>query len=192
MTELVYTTSGFLIPKSPHYEVYEKNLSPLEQLYARSTTASADQAAQAFFKDNEIYTSLQANRLYLSYIDQPTYDNYIELVNFASDIFSQITCREFFEAQTASLHISPMSLLLCKDIITGKVLNYHQYAGIPPNSRFMVSNGFTQTKSHEQMKLMFKDIGTYGSLSWVDVLTPIVQNQGAFVTIFKHLFVDYY
>lgn len=192
MTDLVYTTSGFLIPKTPLFDVYEKNLSPLEQIYARNLTASADLATSNFFKENEIYTSLQANRLYLTYIDQPTYDNYIELVNFAADVFGLMSCREFFEAQTTSYHISPMSLMLCRDIITGKVINYHQYAGVPPNSRFMINNGSTQAKAHENLKNMFKDVGTYSSLSWVDVLTPIVQNQGAFVTIFKHLFVDYY
>lgn len=193
MSDLVYTTSGLLIPKNEMYAVYEKTATPLEQLFSRSTIASSELAVLDFYKTNEIYTSIQANRLYMNYVSDPTYEAFMELVNFATDIFKLINCREFFEAQASSLHISPMTLMLCRDIINGKLSNYLQYACIPPNSRFMINNGLTVSKGNENLKKMFEEHNRrYGALSWVDVLTPIMENQGAFVTMFKHFFVDYY
>lgn len=192
-SDLVYTTSGLLIKKNDHYAVYEKNATPLEQIFSRSTIASSELAVLDFYKTNEIYTSLQANRLYMNYVSNPTYDNYIELVNFATDIFRETSCREFFENQAASLHISPMTLMLCRDIINGNLTNYLQYAGIPANSRFMINNGMTTKSGNEKIRAMFKETTKgFGSLSWASILTPIVENQGVFVTMFKHFFVDYY
>lgn len=193
MSEQIYTTTGLLIPKTDLYQVYEKNATPLEQLFSRSTVASSELAVLDFYKNNEIYTSLQANRLYLNYIGSPTYDNFIEMVNFATDIFDKVTCRDFFEAQVSSLHISQMTLMLCKDVISGNLQNYYQYAGVSPNSRFVINNGITTTKANENLKKLFSPVDQkYGSLSWVNVLSPVVENQGAFVTMFKHFFVDYY
>lgn len=186
---MIYTTSGLLIEKNDQYAVYEKNATPLEQIFSRSTIASSELAVLDFYKTNEIYTSLQANRLYMSYIGNPTYDGYMEMVAFATDIFKMTTCRSFFENQAASLHISPMTLMLCRDVIHGNLGNYLQYAGIPPNARFMINNGLTTSKANENLKKLFKDDR---SLSWVSVLAPVVENQGAFVTMFKHFFVDYY
>lgn len=193
MCDQIYTTTGLLIPKTDLYQVYEKNATPLEQLFTRSTVASSELAVLDFYKNNEIYTSLQANRLYLNYIATPTYDNFIEMVNFATTIFEQITCRDFFEAQVSSLHVSQMTLMLCRDIINGNLHNYYQYAGVSPNSRFVINNGVTTTKANENLKRLFSNNDQkFSSLSWVNVLTPIVENQGAFVTMFKHFFVDYY
>lgn len=193
MSELIYTTTGILIPKSDHYQVYEKNASPLEQLFSRSTIASSELAVLDFYKTNEIYTSLQANRLYINYIKNPTFDNFIEILNFATEIFESISCREFFEAQVTSLHISQMTLMLCRDIVDGNITNYYQYAGVSPNSRFVINNGVTETKAMENLKKIFPNSRQkFSSLSWVDILTPVVENKSAFVTMFKHLFVDYY
>lgn len=189
----VYTTTGLLIPPSPLYEVYEKSATPLEQLFSRSMIDNSDLGVLDFYKSNEIFTSLQANRLYLNYISEPTYDNFMEMVNFATDIFKGVTCREFFQDQVASLHISQMTLMLCKDIINGNIGNYIQYAGVSPGSRFVISNGVTVNKANETMKKLFSEVDRrYGSISWVQVLTPVVENEGAFVMMFKHFFVDYY
>lgn len=193
MSDLVYTTSGLLIPKNELYAVYEKNATPLEQLFSRSTIASSELAVLDFYKTNEIYTSIQANRLYMNYVSDQNYDTYMELVNFATDIFKLVSCRGFFENQASSLHISPMTLMLCRDIINGTMGNYLQYACVPPNSRFMINNGLTASKGNENLRKMFEESNRHhGSLSWVDVLTPLMENQGAFVTMFKHFFVDYY
>lgn len=191
MTELVYTTSGFLVPKSPHYEVYEKASAPLDYLYTKGGIATADAAARTFFNDNDIYTSVQANQLYLTYINDRSFDNFVELVNFATDIFALISCREFFEAQAGSIHISQMSLMMCGDIINGKIISNHQYASVSPSSRFIPNNGVTETKALTNLKNIFKK-NEGNSVSWVNVLTPIVEDQAAFVTLFKHIFVDYY
>ncbi|WP_396190429.1 hypothetical protein [Flavobacterium sp.] len=195
MSELIYTTSGFLIPKSDLYDVYEKNLSPLEQLFSRSVISSSEAAVSEFYKKNEIYTSMQANRLYMAYInDHKNFDAFMEMVNFSTEIFGQLTCREFFEAQFTSMHISPMSLMMCKDILMKGLSNHQQYAVLPPNTRFMIDNGMTPSKANKLKKDTFDEMErSYLSvLSWKAVLGPMIQNEGPFVTMFKHIFVDYY
>lgn len=190
----VYTTSGFLLPKTDLYDVYEKSIEPLQQLFSVNVIASSEMAISDFYKNNEVYTSLQANRLYMEYVKDPkNFDSFMALVNFATEIFASMTCREFFETQYSSMHISPMSLMLCKDILIKSLSNYQQYAVISPNTRFMIDNKMTATKANLLKRQVFTEVDAARyNLSWGKVLTPMIEAEGPFVTMFKHIFVDYY
>lgn len=194
-TTTVFATSGFVIPLTGYHTPYVETQGLQETLFARAFKSTSDQITREFFKNSGIYISDTAKRLYDDYLAAPSYDKYIAIVDMTTDILKNTTPKEFFRWQVGCKHISSISLMFCKDVITGKFQkNYNSYNVLSASARFMINNNTTSEKANALWLEFDRDLKSspYQGNSWVHLLTPLMGDKAAFLTFFKHIFVDYY
>ncbi len=191
----VFATSGFVVPLTPYHCPYSEIAGLKETLFARVFASTSDQMTREYFKNSNIYISETAKELYDEYVGNPCLDTFIAIVDMVTDILKMTTPRQFFQWQAGSNHISPISLMFCKDVITGKfVENYNTYNVLNFNARFAISNNVTSHEAAMNWREFERILhSSYGQgESWTEMLTPLMNKRPAFLAFFKHIFVDYY
>lgn len=190
----IFTTSGFILPLTPYHAPYREVNGAKETILTQFFASTSDQVLHDYFKNSNIYISDTAKKLYDAYVSEPTFDHFIEVVNFVTDILQNCTPEQFFRWQMGSTHISEISVMFCNDIVTGKfVRNYNTYNVLGFNSRFAMNNGLTATQASHRWSDISRAIRTSGMTnSWTQVLAPLMGKRAVFMTFFKHIFVDFY
>lgn len=190
----VFTTSGFILPLTPYHAPYSEVNGAKETIFTQFFASTSDQMLHDYFKNSNIYISDTAKKIYDAYTSDPTHEHFIDAVNLVTDILQHCTPEQFFKWQMGSPHISAISVMFCKDIVTGKfVHNYNTYNVLGFNSRFSMNNALTATQASERwadMKRAMNNSGT--SNSWTTILVPLMAKRAVFMTFFKHIFVDFY
>ena len=191
----VFTTSGFVVPLTPYHTPYADVNGIGEPIFAKAFASSSDQMLREYFKYSHIYISETGKKLYDAYTTEPSIDNFIAVVDMVTDVFKTITPEMFFQWQAGSKHISSSSMMFCKDLVSGKFLtNYNTYNVLGFNSRFAINNGVTSQEASANWRDIDKCLSVYVNQknSWVKLLTPLMGNRAAFMTFFKHIFVDFF
>lgn len=194
-TPTVFTTSGFIVPLTPYHNAYADVNGIGESIFAKAFASSSDQMLREYFKNSRIHISETGKKLYDDYTAEPSIDNFIAVVDMVTDVFKTITPEMFFQWQAGSKHISSSSMMFCKDLVSGKFLtNYNTYNVLGFNSRFAINNGVTSQEATANWRDIDKHLSVYVNQknSWVELLTPLMGNRAAFMTFFKHIFVDFF
>ena len=189
--DYILLTTGFLVPQNSYFNLLRKEDNYIKELFNRSQGKIINNEILNFFKENEVYTSSTINNVYKNYIENKNFDNFISLVNIATDIFKNISFIEFIKVQMTNKHISPISISFCLDLVENKFIEKHtSYYMIPANIKFSLNNGLTKDKILENIKKAEKgDIFGYIE-NWENILSNLMINKEAFETFFKYIFVD--
>ena len=190
----VYTISGFILPLTPYHAPYNEVNGLSESLFSKAFAATSDQMLRKFFKSNNIFVSDTARKLYDDYAHTPSTDNFMKIVDMVAETLREVTPVQFFCWQASSKHISNISLMMCKDLLSMEFLHTHtSYAVISANSRFCLNNSIT-TQQAATTNADFQNLLTRSSSSnsWTALLAPLMGNRAAFLTFFRHIFVDFY
>lgn len=189
MTKTILTTTGFILPVSGLYTVFEKKHYELQDFIGRNDNYSYKSRLD-YFTDNGVYFSQAANELYRNYIRDRSFFNLMAMVDFCADILSKVDVKTFLQLQAANRYTSNMSLLLCKDILAGKMCGNHRYDSVPPDSRFVIDDPLTKDEAANRYKMLLRGVEDPTRTNWVQIFTPMLQDKGSFVTVFRYLFVD--
>lgn len=185
----IVTTSGFILPSNYYFIPLTKDEVTSSSIFNRNITITTDNNLAEMLDNKILYYSPIANKAYLDYSNSGSFDNYINLVNIATDILSKVDYFTFFKLQANNKHISMYSLKFCEDLYKENfILNYYQYAIIPFNARLVIDNTSIDTTSIEFYKL---DKNRYFN-TWEQVLTSLASNRNVFPIFFRYLFVDSY
>lgn len=190
----VFTTSGFVLPLTAYLTPFKEISGISETLFSNVFATSSDQMLREYLKNSDVHISDTAKKLYDTYSNEPTLDNFMAVVDMVTDTLRLVTPVQFFQWQTGSRHISEISLLFCQDVVTGKfVENYKTYNVLGFNSRFVISNGMTAQEAALRWQQINKVLISRGvTTSWTRLLTPLMNDRAVFMTFFKHIFVDFY
>ena len=192
MKEFIVAASGFMIPMNSYFKPFEPEDTAFDTIFNRSIASTINTQLIEFYKNKNVYRSDTINKLLDQYQDQPTFENYMNLLNIAIDIFKEIDFSAFFKLQATNTNLSNMSRKFCLDCMSGKFFqNYRDYLIVPFNIRFVSNNAMTTDKVKENIHEFEKQ--SYYVNNWETFLTELSENnRDAFVTFFKYIFADYY
>lgn len=192
MNQFIVAASGFMIPQNPYFTAFEPDDTNLDSIFSRSIVAKNDSKMMEFYKNKNVYRSDTINKLLDTYQNNQSFENYIELVNVAIDIFKEIDFSSFFKLQATNTNLSNMSRKFCLDCMSGKFFtNYRDYAIVPFNIRFVSNNALTTDKVKENIHEFEKQ--SFYVNNWETFLTGLSElNRDTFITFFKYIFADYY
>lgn len=193
MTNKILTTSGFILPNNPHYTPFKKSDNPGEDILNRNLVTSRNSSVLDFFGNNEVCVSYAVNNLYKSYLADPSYDNFIKLVDIACEIIKDVDLKTFIQWQVYGMNNTNISLSFCKDLIDGTlVTSYNSYNVIPSGSRFVVNNNRTKQEADKAIRDIEKNYYSYNSINWNNLISGFMDNRNLFITFYKYIFTDYY
>lgn len=192
MKDFIVAASGFMIPMNSYFKPFEPEDTAFDTIFNRSISSTINTQLIDFYRNKNVYRSDTINKLLEQYQDQPTFENYMNLLNVAIDIFKEIDFSSFFKLQATNTNLSNMSRKFCLDCMAGKFFqNYRDYAIVPFNIRFVSNNAMTTDKVKENIHEFEKQ--SYYVNNWETFLTELSENnRDAFVTFFKYIFADYY
>lgn len=192
MEEFIIASSGFMLPANNYFTPFQPEDTISDSIFNRSIVSSNNIALIEFYRNKNVYRSDTINKMLDNYHDSPTFENYITLINIAIEIFKEIDFSSFFKLQATNTTLSNISRKFCLDCINGKFFtNYHDYAIVPFNIRFVNNNALTSEKVIENI-LEFEKQDYYAS-NWETFLSELSEtNHNTFITFFKYIFADYY
>ncbi len=192
MNEFIVAASGFMIPMNSYFTPFEPEDTVFDTIFNRSIVAKNDSKLIEFYKNKNVYRSDTINKLLDVYQDQPTFENYMNLMNIAIDIFKEIDFSSFFKLQATNTNLSNISRKFCLDCMAGKFFaNYRDYAIVPFNIRFVSNNALTTDKVKENINEFEKQ--SFYVNNWETFLSELSENnRDTFITFFKYIFADYY
>lgn len=186
----ILATSGFILPDNPYFTSLPKEKVNDNSLLNKNTFITTDNSISDFIKSNDIHTSDIANTAYKRYMEEASFENFIELVNIASDILSKVNLSTFFNIQANNRNMSPLMFMVCIAVLNGSFVNeYTKYVSIPLNSRFTSENHLTGDAINKNLKSLEK---YYAYQGWDSLIANLTTDRGAFTLFFKLLFVDTY
>lgn len=188
MIKKILTASGFLMPESNLFELYDDKSSQFEDFVGRDNQYALKTLTK-YYSDNKISVSMQADSLYQRYKNENSYTNFIAMVDFMADVFSRVDCAVFMEWQAYNRHISPVTLMLCRDLVIGNFDHFHKYDNITAMSRFVMNEAITKDEGARRHKAIVSGLRNC-DISWLKVLEPLMGNKANFVTVFKYFFVN--
>lgn len=194
MTEnqFIVAASGFMLPMNTYFKPFEPEDTKFDSIFSRSIVATNDTKIMEFYKNKNVYRSDTVNKLLNDYQDQPTFENYMNLINVTTDIFKDIDFSSFFKLQATNTNLSNISRKFCLDCMSGKYFqNYRDYAIVPYNIRFVSNNALTVDKVKENIHEFEKQ--SFYVNNWETFLSELSENnKDTFITFFKYIFADYY
>jgi len=184
----IITTSGFVIPDNEYFiPIYTNNTESLNKL---KSITSKDKLNLLEIVD-KIHISHSCDLLYSKYLEDPSYDNLLEMVLITCDIIKDIDVHRFFLLQTSSKFLSPISFQFCRDIVNLSYLkDFRKYNVIPCTLRSDFSSSITGKEFNNRASIINKELKI--PTEWFSFLPIIIENKSAFVTFFKYIFVDNY
>lgn len=188
MSKKILTTTGFLLPENESYKVFEEQSSQFDNFMGRNNDYSIKQLSK-YFVENKISLSEQADVLYARYQSEQSYDNFIAMVDFMADILGRVECLTFMEWQAYNRHIPSMSLMLCRDLITGNHNYANKYDNLTRLSRFVTNVTITKEEGLKRFKTMTEGVDL-GTVTWIRALEPLMGNKGNFLSVFRYIFVS--
>lgn len=190
----VFTTSGFVLPATAYLTPFKEVGGISENLFSRVFATSSDQMLREFFKNSDVHISEQAKKLFEAYNSEASLDAFMAVVDLVTDTLRLTSPEQFFRWQVGSRHISPISLMFCQDVVSGAFLqSYKTYSVLGFNARFVINNAMTAQQANTHWQQIQKAlIAAEATHSWTRLLTPLMSNRAAFMTFFKHIFVDFY
>lgn len=200
--ERIITSTGFCIPKNQYFTPFTQDNVISDEIFNRSLVISSDYTLAKYFRDNDIYTSTTVNKVYSDYRSNPTYDNFMLMVDLTSEIFKDCNFLDFISWQISNPHASASSLMFCTDLVMGKLGGLSIYGNIPYSSRFCVNEGLTTEKVRTGMDKMVKrksDLlrnnnfhADEGVTTWVELFSRLIINRNDFMSFYKYVLCDYY
>ena len=188
----VLTTSGFILPNNPHYEVLTKEKIGEGVGFRRTVLATNNSAVSELVKHEQIFHSPAANEAFLKFEDSDSFEDFMRMVDIAASILRDVDYNKFFELQANNRHLSAYSFKMCVELLSGEFLNtFHTYSIIPPNIRFCADNGFSASQFASNVKTLHRS-KSYHVNTWEQLLSMLSNNRAAFSTFFKYVFVDSY
>lgn len=188
MPNRILTTSGFLLPENHLFEVFKEKPSAFDSFVGRDNNYQLKTLAN-YYLNNNISYSPQADLLYDNYRKEKTFDNFIGMVDFTSDVLSLVDCKTFMDWQAYNRHAPVITMQLCRDLLIGDTSKLHQYDNLTPSSRFIIDQAISKEVGNNRHKLMTKGV-IESKMSWVNILSPLMTNKSEFSTVFKYLFVN--
>lgn len=188
MANRILTTSGFLLPENHLFEVYKERPSAFDSFIGRDNNYQLKTLAD-YYLSNNISHSPQADLLYDNYRKNKTFENFICMVDFTSDVLSLVDCKSFMDWQAYNRHAPFATMGLCRDLLVGDMSKLHWYDNLMPSSRFIIDQAISKEAGYTRYKNMTKDVSP-GQMSWVNVLSPLMSSKNEFSTIFKYFFVN--
>lgn len=190
--QYIIAASGFMIPMNIYFKPFEFEDVTFDGILSRSVTSTINAQLIEFYKNKNVYRSDTINKLLKQYQNEPNFENYMNLLNIAIDIFKEIDFSSFFKLQATNTNLSNISYKFCIDCLSYKFFtNYRDYFIIPFNIRFVNNNAMTIDKVKKNIYEFEKQ--SYDVNNWETFLTQLSDtNRDAFITFFKYIFADYY
>lgn len=190
MSDLVLTTTGFVLPKKSHFTEYDDNVPVSDSIFGRNLASVMDDNITAFLTRTEIFRVDRAQSLLDRYNRTNSIDDYLEMVEFTVDTLKEIPVLEFFYIQAANRHITKTVYTFLELILSGGYNNKSimPYIGLPYRVRFTLDNGVDAGVIHSRKKQI--DTHLDKNSTWVNVMTEMVVKKSVFVTFFSLIFVD--
>lgn len=200
--DLIYTTTGFIIPNNTHYTKVETEDDIFKTVIQRTSTDMMNKRL-SFFKNNNVYTSDVAKNELATYEDEKSSRAYYSLVMFAHTIlFPMSTPIEFLKTQVDNKYLSNMGFNFCLNLVRSlyvKDLPLSGFTVVPPNIRFNfnildkadIDKRFMLLK-HELSRFS-KDMTTpqLSPLSNMDeFISTLAVNKNSFISFYKYVFTD--
>lgn len=187
----ILATSGFILPSNPYFDILGAEKIEDTSILNRNVVINADSSLSDYAKDNAIHYSTISNDAFHRYMTNKDFNSFIQMLDIATSVLSEINYKTFFELQANNRNMSPMTFMMCLDIYTGNFVNKHlQYATIPASARFVTDDSITTDIIRKNLTMLNKIEPKY--LFWEGLLSDIGTNRDAFCTFFKYIFTDSY
>jgi hypothetical protein len=191
MTDYIIASSGFILPANNYFKPFEPKDTITDAIFNRSIVTSLNPQVLKFYQDKNVFRSETINSALNDYLSTKSFEDYINLINIATDIFKEIDFSSFFKLQATNVNLSPISFKFCLDVVSGKFIsNYNEYSIIPFNIRFVINNGLTNDKVLDNIRQLEKS--SYYISNWETFLSELSNNKDALLTFIKYILADYY
>lgn len=200
----IITSTGFCLPANQYYTPFAHDNVIADEIFNRSLIKSSDYTLAAYFRDNEIYTSTTVNNLYNEYRVDPSYKNFMLLVDLASEIFTASSFLDFITWQMTNPYASATTVMFCADLVNGKLSGMSIYGNTPYNSRFNVNTTLTNEKIRQSVDALAKKFQKEAALmkssdpmdtritTWVELFSRLMKNRNDFLSFYRYVLCDYY
>jgi len=184
----IITTSGFILPDNEHFtSVFTNDKESLSKL--KSITPKDNLNIRQLI--DKVYYSKNCDLVYAKYINNPSYENLLDMVLITCDIIKDISVKKFFLLQASSKFLSPISFQFCRDIVNDSYLkDFRKYNVVPCTIRSDFSLYLTNDEFRTRANTLDRE--TLLAHEWENFLPELIENKTAFVTFFKYIFVDNY
>jgi GTP-dependent phosphoenolpyruvate carboxykinase len=188
----ILIASGFILPQNEYFEVLTKEKISNTSIFNRTVLVTTNSTVASLVDTGQIYHSESATEAFIKYENSGSFEDYMRMVDMASDILGRVDYNKFFELQASNRFISPYSLKMCVDLLKKRfAATHHEYGVVPFNIRFSADNGKSETQIQETVKIL-RNSKTFGTNTWEQLLAGLANDRNAFSTFFKYIFVDNY
>lgn len=203
MAEMILTTSGFALPANQYYTPFTEDVDVADDIINIRRLASVSDGLTDYFKVNHVNNSSLASILYRKYQKDPSFDNFMEIVDFVTSILRSVSVLDFVEAQIRNPHVPPTSITFLEDLVTGKFDKYQAYNQLPSSFRFVPNTGLTESAAARLTESFAKRgrdaVASNGyrhsvepATTWVKMFEKLMLDKGDFVAFFRYVFVHRY
>lgn len=189
----VLTTSGFILPDNQYYTTANPELLGNSSIFNKNGVVSHDTNLYQFSKDNDIRRSAFANKLYLEYEANPTFEQYMKLVDLFVDVVGSqsVSFVDFITIQCYNPKMTSVSFLFCKDMMSGNIfLNYKFYYTVPLSARFNSGDSLTAIVMSERARELNRLTNT--NKSWTRTIASLMQDKQVFLSVYRYILTDEY
>ena len=188
MTKTVLTVTGFILPESPLFIPYVKKDDYLDDLVGRMRNFS-HKSKLDYFSANRVHYSPEANEIHANYMANPSLLNFMAMIDFTGSVLSLTDIKTFMQLQAGNRYLSKFSMMMCRDLLRGKLVGKYEYDSLPSDSRFVLEDMLTKHEGNTRYAKITTGATSLDRLNWISVLLPLVNEKVSFVSLFKYLFV---
>lgn len=186
----VLLTSGFIIPENKWFTTISDDATYRERLLGDGNGLDLVPKLHALITKGDISSSVTANEAYLNYTNDPSFENYMAMVDIFTDVFKDYNFVKFCKDQVVNSYLSPMGFSLILDILTGwKSINYSLYEAVPGFFTMAMNSDPKELTTRETRLNKVLDSSTL--LSTSGYLTNLIQDKKVFASVFKFILVDF-
>jgi len=191
MSDYIVASSGFILPHNNYFKPFQPKDTVTDAIFNRSIVTNLNPQILKFYQDENVYRSETINKAYNDYLSSKSFEDYINLINIATDIFKEIDFLAFFKLQCTNINLSQISFKFCLDVVSGKFPStYNVYSVVPFNIRFTINNGLTNDKATANIRELEK-ASPYVN-NWETFLSELSDNRDAMLIFIKYILADYY
>lgn len=189
--DMILVSSGFIIPSNRLFDLVTKDNTYRESVLGKRNGVAKDAILSDLVKAGALSSSATCNDVYLKYTHNPTFDNYIEMVDIVSEIFKPISLIEFMKIQARNTYLSPLGFKLCMDMVTDRLYKtYRDYSVAPSFFRLAKPSDISPEEILRRETEINKIFKHNPNISFADIFASMIQDRGALPAFFQYVLTD--
>lgn len=188
--DMILVSSGFIIPSNRLFNLVTKDTTYRDSVLGKRNGVGKDVILSDLVKAGALSSSAACNEMYVTYISDPSFDNYIAMVDAIAEIFKSVSLREFVEIQARNTYLSPLGFKLCMDLITDRLYKTYKDYLIAPSFFRLAKPSEVSPEEIKRRETEIHKVFKESNATFLQVLGTMIQDRSAVPAFFQYVLTD--